>query len=95
MHIGHPTELTPAALDLDRTLALVEPLYQDRSLATGEPFWRTHAAPRGSWRRCEAMPICFAPPACSACTTFCASPMSGYACVSVLVLRNWSRIFAN
>ena len=38
MHIGHPTELTPAALDLDRTLALVEPLYQDRLLATGEPF---------------------------------------------------------
>ena len=38
MHIGHPTELTPAALDLDRTLTLVEPLYQDRLLATGEPF---------------------------------------------------------
>ena len=38
MHIAHPTELMPAALDLDRTLALVEPLYQDRSLATGEPF---------------------------------------------------------
>ncbi len=30
--------MTPAALDLDRTLALVEPLYQDKSLATGEPF---------------------------------------------------------
>ena len=38
MHIAHPTELTPAPLDLDRTLALVEPLYQDKSLATGEPF---------------------------------------------------------
>ena len=38
MHIAHPTELMQAPLDLDRTLALVEPLYQDRSLATGEPF---------------------------------------------------------
>ncbi len=38
MHIGTPTELTPAALDFERTLALVEPLYQDRILATGEPY---------------------------------------------------------
>jgi GTP pyrophosphokinase len=38
MHIAHPTELPPILLDLDRTLALVEPLYQDKSLATGEPF---------------------------------------------------------
>lgn len=38
MGIGHHTELAPGALDLDRTLALVEPLYQDKSLATGEPF---------------------------------------------------------
>lgn len=34
MHVESP----PAALDLERTLALVEPLYQDKSLATGEPF---------------------------------------------------------
>ncbi len=38
MHIAHPAELTQPPLDLDRTLALVEPLYQDRSLATGESF---------------------------------------------------------
>lgn len=38
MHVEHPIEATPAALDLDGTMALVEPLYQDRTLATGEPF---------------------------------------------------------
>ena len=38
MHIGGPTEAAPLALDLERTLALVEPLYQDKALATGEPF---------------------------------------------------------
>ena len=38
MHIGGPTEVAPLALDLERTLALVEPLYQDKALATGEPF---------------------------------------------------------
>ena len=38
MQIAHSTELTPAPLGLDQTLALVEPLYQERSLATGEPF---------------------------------------------------------
>ncbi len=38
MHV----ESSPAALDLDRTLALVEPLYQDRSLATGE-WYMAHA----------------------------------------------------
>ncbi len=37
MQAEQPTE-SSAALDLDRTLALVEPLYQDKSLATGEPF---------------------------------------------------------
>ena len=36
--ISRIPRLTPAPLDLDRTLALVEPLYQDKSLATGEPF---------------------------------------------------------
>ena len=38
MHVEHSNPLAPAALDLDRTLALVEPLYQNKSLATGEPF---------------------------------------------------------
>ncbi|HZA96570.1 MAG TPA: HD domain-containing protein, partial [Burkholderiaceae bacterium] len=38
MQIAHSTELTPAPLDLERTLALVEPLYQDKSLVTGESF---------------------------------------------------------
>ena len=38
MHVEHSNQLAPTALDLDRTLALVEPLYQDKSLATGEPF---------------------------------------------------------
>ncbi len=38
MHVEHSNQLAPAALDLERTLALVEPLYQDKSLATGEPF---------------------------------------------------------
>ena len=38
MHVEHSNQLAPAALDLDRTLALVEPLYQDKSLATGEAF---------------------------------------------------------
>ncbi|HVE90168.1 MAG TPA: bifunctional (p)ppGpp synthetase/guanosine-3',5'-bis(diphosphate) 3'-pyrophosphohydrolase [Burkholderiaceae bacterium] len=38
MRIEDSAELAPPAPDLERTLALVEPLYQDRSLATGEPF---------------------------------------------------------
>ncbi len=38
MHVEHSNQLAPAALDLDRTLALVEPLYQGKSLATGEAF---------------------------------------------------------
>jgi len=38
MHIEESNHLKPAALDLERTLALVEPLYQDKTLATGEPF---------------------------------------------------------
>ena len=38
MHAEHSDQLAPAALDLERTLALVEPLYQDKSLATGEAF---------------------------------------------------------
>ncbi|HYM47395.1 MAG TPA: bifunctional (p)ppGpp synthetase/guanosine-3',5'-bis(diphosphate) 3'-pyrophosphohydrolase, partial [Burkholderiaceae bacterium] len=38
MRIEDSTEWAPAALDLERTLALVEPLYQDKALATGEPF---------------------------------------------------------
>ena len=38
MQIGSSTESAPAALDFDRTLALVEPLYERRSLATGEPL---------------------------------------------------------
>ena len=38
MRIEDSSELAPSALDLERTLALVEPLYQDKSLATGEPF---------------------------------------------------------
>lgn len=42
MHIEQPSNLKPAALDLERTLALVEPLYQDKTLATGESFL-THA----------------------------------------------------
>ncbi|HVG04897.1 MAG TPA: bifunctional (p)ppGpp synthetase/guanosine-3',5'-bis(diphosphate) 3'-pyrophosphohydrolase [Burkholderiaceae bacterium] len=38
MRIEDSAELAPPAPDLERTLALVEPLYQDKSLATGEPF---------------------------------------------------------
>ena len=38
MHVEHSNPVAPAALDLERTLALVEPLYQDKSLATGEAF---------------------------------------------------------
>ena len=38
MQIAPPAEPAAAPLDLDRTLALVEPLYQAKSLATGEPF---------------------------------------------------------
>ena len=38
MRIEKSNELAPAALDVDRTLALVEPLYQHRALATGELF---------------------------------------------------------
>ena len=38
MQIASSTELTPAPLGVERTLALVEPLYQDKWLATGESF---------------------------------------------------------
>ena len=38
MRIEQPDDLKPAALDVERTLALVESLYQDKTLATGEPF---------------------------------------------------------
>ncbi len=38
MPIEQSIEPPPAVLDLERTLALVEPLYQERSLATGEAF---------------------------------------------------------
>ena len=38
MQYEESNHLKPAALDLERTLALVEPLYQDQTLATAEPF---------------------------------------------------------
>ena len=73
----------PAAFDLARTRELVEPLYQDRTLRTGEPFLAHAEASRPSSSRCAPIRTCSRRRICSASTTCCASPTSGCARASV------------